>query len=87
MFVCLFTHGFRSLRKRSISPVQGEQGMGNSPATDGWNHDLYPDSTGSKKMKTDGDQTFLVLTYFSCKSKRIVLIFSLFFSSSFSRND
>lgn len=64
--------------------------MGNSPATDGWNHDLYPDS---KKMKTDGDGTFLVLTYFiyyllsyfSCKPKRIVLIPFLFFFLS--RND
>ncbi|XP_056890770.1 poly(A)-specific ribonuclease PARN [Takifugu flavidus] len=43
----------RSLRKRSISPAQGEQGMGNSPATDGWSHDLYPDNTGSKKIKID----------------------------------
>lgn len=55
-----FMYCFRSLRKRSISPVQGEQGMGNSPATDGWSHDLYSDNTGSKKIKIDGDWTFLV---------------------------
>lgn len=44
---------FRSLRKRSISPVQAEQGMGEAPATDGWSHYSYPDS---KKMKTDGEE-------------------------------
>lgn len=44
----------RCLRKRSISPVQGEQGTGESLITDGWSHYSYPDSTGSKKMKTDG---------------------------------
>lgn len=43
----------RGLRKRSISPVQGEQGAGDAPVTDGWSHYSYPDSTGSKKMKTD----------------------------------
>ncbi|XP_049900785.1 poly(A)-specific ribonuclease PARN [Epinephelus moara] len=43
----------RGLRKRSISPVQGEQGLGDTPVTDGWSHYSYPDSTGSKKMKTD----------------------------------
>lgn len=43
----------RGLRKRSISPVQGEQGHGDAPVTDGWSHYSYPDSTGSKKMKTD----------------------------------
>lgn len=47
---------FRSLRKRSISPVQGEQGLGDSPAADGWSHYSYPDSTGSKKMRTDGEE-------------------------------
>lgn len=41
------------LRKRSISPVQGEQGSGDAVITDGWSHYSYPDSTGSKKMKTD----------------------------------
>lgn len=45
---------FRGLRKRSISPVQGEQGVGESLITDGWSHYSYPDCTGSKKMKTDG---------------------------------
>uniref|UniRef100_A0A8C9X0T1 Poly(A)-specific ribonuclease PARN n=1 Tax=Sander lucioperca TaxID=283035 RepID=A0A8C9X0T1_SANLU len=44
----------RGLRKRSISPAQGEQGAGDSPITDGWSHCSYPESTGSKKMKTDG---------------------------------
>nr|XP_046226714.1 poly(A)-specific ribonuclease PARN isoform X2 [Scatophagus argus] len=43
----------RGLRKRSISPVQGEQGTGDAPITDGWSHYSYPDSAGSKKMKTD----------------------------------
>ncbi|KAM9362822.1 poly(A)-specific ribonuclease PARN [Symphorus nematophorus] len=43
----------RGLRKRSISPVQGEQGTGEALITDGWSHYSYPDSTGSKKMKTD----------------------------------
>ncbi|XP_078132024.1 poly(A)-specific ribonuclease PARN [Sander vitreus] len=43
----------RGLRKRSISPAQREQGTGDSPITDGWSHCSYPDSTGSKKMKTD----------------------------------
>ncbi|XP_042341736.1 poly(A)-specific ribonuclease PARN [Plectropomus leopardus] len=43
----------RGLRKRSISPVHGEQGGRDAPATDGWSHYSYPDSTGSKKMKTD----------------------------------
>ncbi|XP_010731915.2 poly(A)-specific ribonuclease PARN isoform X2 [Larimichthys crocea] len=50
------TAGFgypRGLRKRSISPVQGEQGAGESLNTDGWSHYSYPDSAGSKKMKTD----------------------------------
>uniref|UniRef100_A0A665TJG5 Poly(A)-specific ribonuclease PARN n=1 Tax=Echeneis naucrates TaxID=173247 RepID=A0A665TJG5_ECHNA len=40
--------------KRSISPVQGEQGSGEPLIADGWSHYSYPDSTGSKKMKTDG---------------------------------
>ena len=44
----------RGLRKRSISPTQGEQGTGESAITDGWSHYSYPDSTCSKKMKTDG---------------------------------
>ncbi|KAM9856589.1 poly(A)-specific ribonuclease PARN [Aulostomus maculatus] len=43
----------RSLRKRSISPVQAEQASGDAQITDGWSHYSYPDSTGSKKMKTD----------------------------------
>ncbi|XP_069023364.1 poly(A)-specific ribonuclease PARN isoform X3 [Embiotoca jacksoni] len=45
--------GYPRLRKRSISPIQGEQGSGESVITDGWSHYSYPDSTGSKKMKTD----------------------------------
>ncbi|XP_054635744.1 poly(A)-specific ribonuclease PARN isoform X2 [Dunckerocampus dactyliophorus] len=44
----------RSLRKRSISPIQPEQGSGEAAAVDGWSHYSYSDSTGSKKMKTDG---------------------------------
>ncbi|KAF1394744.1 hypothetical protein PFLUV_G00004330 [Perca fluviatilis] len=43
----------RGLRKRSISPTQGEQGAGDAPITDGWSQCSYPNSTGSKKMKTD----------------------------------
>ncbi|XP_040001317.1 poly(A)-specific ribonuclease PARN [Xiphias gladius] len=43
----------RGVRKRSISPVQGEQGSGEPLIADGWSHFSYPDSTGSKKMKTD----------------------------------
>ncbi|XP_026158487.1 poly(A)-specific ribonuclease PARN isoform X2 [Mastacembelus armatus] len=44
----------RGLRKRSISPVQGEQeGGGDALITDGWSHYSYPDSTCNKKMKTD----------------------------------
>uniref|UniRef100_A0A7N6BLC9 Poly(A)-specific ribonuclease PARN n=1 Tax=Anabas testudineus TaxID=64144 RepID=A0A7N6BLC9_ANATE len=42
------------LRKRSISPVQGESGSGEALITDGWSHYSYADSAGSKKMKTDG---------------------------------
>uniref|UniRef100_A0A672Z553 Poly(A)-specific ribonuclease PARN n=1 Tax=Sphaeramia orbicularis TaxID=375764 RepID=A0A672Z553_9TELE len=49
-----FLHGFRGIRKRSISPVQAEQGGTEPLITDGWSHYSYPDSTGSKKMKTDG---------------------------------
>uniref|UniRef100_A0AAQ5X6Y9 Poly(A)-specific ribonuclease PARN n=1 Tax=Amphiprion ocellaris TaxID=80972 RepID=A0AAQ5X6Y9_AMPOC len=40
--------------KRSISPVQGAQGTEEALIADGWSHYSYPDSTGSKKMKTDG---------------------------------
>ncbi|XP_034409821.1 poly(A)-specific ribonuclease PARN [Cyclopterus lumpus] len=48
------TFGYpRGLRKRSISPVQGEQGSADAPVTDGWSNYSYPDSAGSKKMKTD----------------------------------
>ncbi|XP_008314795.1 poly(A)-specific ribonuclease PARN isoform X1 [Cynoglossus semilaevis] len=43
----------RALRKRSISPVHGEQGSGELVSADGWNQYSYPESTGSKKMKTD----------------------------------
>lgn len=43
----------RGLRKRSISPVQGEQGPGDALITDGWSHYSYQDNRGSKKMKTD----------------------------------
>ncbi|XP_070712512.1 poly(A)-specific ribonuclease PARN [Pempheris klunzingeri] len=47
----------RGLRKRSMSPVQGEHGTGDGVVTDGWSHYSYPDSSkaGSKKMKTDGN--------------------------------
>ncbi|MEQ2168927.1 hypothetical protein GOODEAATRI_019691 [Goodea atripinnis] len=41
-------------RKRSISPVQGEQGGDDGVIRDGWNHYSIPDSTGSKKTKFDG---------------------------------
>uniref|UniRef100_A0A672Z5B4 Poly(A)-specific ribonuclease PARN n=1 Tax=Sphaeramia orbicularis TaxID=375764 RepID=A0A672Z5B4_9TELE len=44
------------LKKRSISPVQAEQGGTEPLITDGWSHYSYPDSTGSKKMKTDGQR-------------------------------
>ncbi|KAK2817340.1 hypothetical protein Q5P01_025531 [Channa striata] len=43
----------RGLRKRSISPAQGEPGSEDALITDGWSHYSFPDSTGSKKMKTD----------------------------------
>ncbi|MED6293799.1 hypothetical protein CHARACLAT_014386 [Characodon lateralis] len=42
-----------SRRKRSISPVQGEQGGDDGVIRDGWNHYSIPDSTGSKKTKFD----------------------------------
>lgn len=42
------------MRKRSISPMQGEQGADDAQITDGWSHYSYPDTTGIKKMKTDG---------------------------------
>lgn len=42
------------MRKRSISPMQGEQGADDAQITDGWSHYSYPDTTGTKKMKTDG---------------------------------
>ncbi|KAF7662368.1 hypothetical protein LDENG_00237460 [Lucifuga dentata] len=48
------TAGFsytRALRKRSISPIQVEQGSGEGIIADGWNQ--YSDKAGSKKMKTD----------------------------------
>ncbi|TNN46190.1 Poly(A)-specific ribonuclease PARN [Liparis tanakae] len=43
----------RGLRKRSISPVRGEQSAGDTAVTDGWSNYAYPDSAGGKKMKTD----------------------------------
>lgn len=43
-----------SSRKRSVSPALGEPGTGDAAMTDGWRDYAYPDSTGSKKMKTDG---------------------------------
>ncbi|KAL6111004.1 parn [Pungitius sinensis] len=43
----------KGLRKRSISPVEGEQGTGDSPITDGWSQYSFPDATGNKKMKID----------------------------------
>uniref|UniRef100_A0AAX7SS35 Poly(A)-specific ribonuclease PARN n=1 Tax=Astatotilapia calliptera TaxID=8154 RepID=A0AAX7SS35_ASTCA len=43
-----------AMRKRSISPMQGEQGADDAQITDGWSHYSYPDTTGTKKMKTDG---------------------------------
>ncbi|XP_029006735.1 poly(A)-specific ribonuclease PARN [Betta splendens] len=55
-YISSTTSGFgypRHLRKRSISPVPGEPGSGDAVITDGWSHYSYPDSTGSKKMKTD----------------------------------
>lgn len=60
-FLNLFSRG---LRKRSISPVQGEQGTGEPLITDGWIHYSYPDSTGSKKMKTDGVWTHACISTF-----------------------
>ncbi|XP_017283730.1 poly(A)-specific ribonuclease PARN isoform X2 [Kryptolebias marmoratus] len=44
--------GYRG-RKRSISPLQGEQGTEEAPISDPWNHYSFPDSTGNKKMKFD----------------------------------
>nr|XP_057924007.1 poly(A)-specific ribonuclease PARN [Doryrhamphus excisus] len=43
----------RSLRKRSISPIQPEQGSSEAAAVDGWSHYSYSDSSESKKRKTD----------------------------------
>ncbi|XP_037546308.1 poly(A)-specific ribonuclease PARN [Nematolebias whitei] len=40
-------------RKRSISPIQGEQGTGEAPVLDPWNNYSFSDSTGKKKMKFD----------------------------------
>ncbi|KAI4832967.1 hypothetical protein KUCAC02_015901 [Chaenocephalus aceratus] len=45
--------GFGYPRKRSVSPALGEPGTGDAAMTDGWRDYAYPDSTGSKKMKTD----------------------------------
>lgn len=45
--------GFGYARKRSISPIQGEQGSQEGVIADGWSHYSYPDSTASKKIKTD----------------------------------
>ncbi|XP_010792276.1 poly(A)-specific ribonuclease PARN-like [Notothenia coriiceps] len=45
--------GFGYPRKRSVSPAMGEPGTGDAAMTDGWRDYAYPDSTGSKKMKTD----------------------------------
>uniref|UniRef100_A0A3Q0QTX2 Poly(A)-specific ribonuclease PARN n=1 Tax=Amphilophus citrinellus TaxID=61819 RepID=A0A3Q0QTX2_AMPCI len=42
------------MRKRSISPMQGEQRTEEALIADGWSHYSYPDSTSAKKMKTDG---------------------------------
>lgn len=55
----------RGLRKRSISPVQEDQGSGETQITDGWSHYSYPDSTGSKKMKTDGGCEARMHQYFA----------------------
>ncbi|KAM8878604.1 poly(A)-specific ribonuclease PARN [Spinachia spinachia] len=43
----------KGLRKRSISPVEGEQGSGVPQITDGWSQYSFPDGTGSKKIKID----------------------------------
>lgn len=45
--------GYPRIRKRSISPIQGEQGSEEGLITDGWSQYSYPDSTASKKIKTD----------------------------------
>ncbi|XP_006804394.1 poly(A)-specific ribonuclease PARN [Neolamprologus brichardi] len=54
-YTCSTTSGFgySRMRKRSISPMQGEQGADDAQITDGWSHYSYPDTTGTKKMKTD----------------------------------
>lgn len=49
MMACILS---RALRKRSISPIQAEEGSGDGLIADGWSQ--YSDSAGSKKMKTDG---------------------------------
>ncbi|XP_056135956.1 poly(A)-specific ribonuclease PARN [Lampris incognitus] len=43
----------RALGKRSMSPVQGEQGSAEALISDGWNHYTHVESTGNKKIKTD----------------------------------
>uniref|UniRef100_A0AAX7TMY9 Poly(A)-specific ribonuclease PARN n=1 Tax=Astatotilapia calliptera TaxID=8154 RepID=A0AAX7TMY9_ASTCA len=53
-YTCSTTSAFGYSRKRSISPMQGEQGADDAQITDGWSHYSYPDTTGTKKMKTDG---------------------------------
>lgn len=60
------------MRKRSISPMQGEQGADDAQITDGWSHYSYPDTTGTKKMKTDG----VWIRVFICTV--FVFVFSLF---------
>lgn len=64
-----FLCGFRGIRKRSISPVQMEQGGTEPVITDGWSHYSYPDSTGSKKMKTDGAWTCAYILHCSKEAK------------------
>lgn len=46
--------GYRPLGKRSISPIQEDQGTGQAQSTDGWSNYSPSDGTGSKKMKKDG---------------------------------
>ncbi|KAM6940434.1 poly(A)-specific ribonuclease PARN [Xenentodon cancila] len=45
--------GYHRMRKRSISPAQGEQGTEEALIADGWSQYSFPDGPGNKKMKLD----------------------------------
>lgn len=66
----IVTHNFFSpRRKRSISPIQGEQGTEEALVLDPWNNYSFSDSTG-KKMKFDGMKTCKSYFEFPLKSQK-----------------